>query len=103
MKVIRFSCVSHLYSSRFSIPAISFKSTYLGSEHNKLLPDKAHLEFVLNITKLMTLVDYSNLYGKLPHIDKYKEVVWPLPFDFVPNNVFDWEKYDINLTFGNKK
>jgi hypothetical protein len=49
----------------------------------------------------MSLENFAEIYGKIPSHVCYAENVWPVIFDFIPNNVFNWQRYDINLNFGN--
>lgn len=66
----------------------------------QLLPEVAILDYVLQIDHLMTLDTFLALFESIPAFDHYDEKVWPIPYDFTPNNIYDNGKYDINLIFG---
>lgn len=61
------------------------------------------MDFILDSSGLQSIPEYSQMICEIPENSNYGESVWPVPFDFTPNNIFDWGPYDINLTFGNKK
>lgn len=67
---------------------------------NKLLPELALIEYVFQIDLLMTFAFFAELFESIPTPSHYDNAVWPIPYDFTPDNVYDNGKYDINLTFG---
>lgn len=67
---------------------------------NKLVPEISLLEYVLQINHLMTVENFFSLFDSVPAFEHYDEKVWPIPYDFTPNNIYDNGKYDINLIFG---
>lgn len=75
----------------------------LGDDMVKLLPEVALIEYVLNIEQLLTIIEFGELFDFIPQFQYYEELVWPIPFDYTPNNVYDWGRYDINLIFGRQK
>lgn len=79
-----------------------FKSSYLSTDYKRITPDSMLLEAILNMTDLQTITDYSNVICQIPSFYGYSETVWPIPYDFTPDNVFDWNEYDINLNFWQK-
>lgn len=69
-------------------------------EMSKWMPETALLDYFSQLTCIMNLselYDTINLNAEFYH---YDENIWPLPFDYLPEDVFDNGKYDINLTFG---
>lgn len=66
----------------------------------KLLPEVSLLDYVLQIDHLMTIDKFFSLFESVPAFEHYDEKVWPIPYDFTPNNIYDNGKYDINLIFG---
>lgn len=75
----------------------------LTDEVVKLLPEAALIEYVLNIEQLLTINEFGALFDFIPQFQYYNEMVWPIPFDYTPDNVYDWGRYDINLIFGRQK
>lgn len=69
-------------------------------DFQKLLPEVSFIEYVLQIDQLMAMRLFLNLFEMVPPFEHYDEKVWPIPYDFTPNNVYDNGKYDINLIFG---
>lgn len=72
----------------------------LDDRHTEFIPQIDLIDFVLNIDLLQNLSDFSKLYGNIPDHYNYNDHVWPIPQDLTPNHVYDWNKYDVNLTFG---
>lgn len=66
----------------------------------KLLPEVALIEYVLQVDLLMTLKQFLDIFEFIPPFEHYDEKVWPIPYDFTPDNIYDNGKYDINLIFG---
>lgn len=66
------------------------------------IPSAAVLDRILSIELLQTLHEFSQMYGCVPTHYNFNDYVWPIPQDLIPNNLFDWNKYDINLTFGDR-
>lgn len=71
----------------------------LHNDYKKCLPEAALIDSVLKSNQLQSVTEFANQFGQIPEFFHYNEYVWPIPYDFVPDNVFDWGKYDINLTF----
>lgn len=80
-----------------------FDPNNLGDDVVKVLPEVALIEYVLNIEQLLTINEFGELFDFIPQFQYYDELVWPVPFDFTPDNVYDWGRYDINLIFGRQK
>lgn len=78
----------------------TIRSKFLTGLYIKILPDTDLIDFILTIPTIQSIVDYGKIFGRIPDDIEYDGQVWPVPYDFLPNNVFDWGKYDINLTFG---
>lgn len=66
------------------------------------VPTTASLDHILSLGLLQTLHEFSRMYGNVPDHYNYSDHVWPIPHDLIPNHAFDWNKYDINLTFGDR-
>lgn len=66
----------------------------------KILPEVSLLDYVLQVDHLMTMDTFFSLFESVPSFEHYDEKVWPIPYDFTPNNIYDNGKYDINLIFG---
>lgn len=64
----------------------------------ELLPPTEMIENILKITSLQTIEEFADIYGFVPEFFDYETAVWPHPYDFLPDNVFDWGKFDVNLT-----
>lgn len=77
---------------------------YLPSTYNDLIPNEDSMNAILAIDFLPTVSEYgSEIFGVIPQHYHHSELVWPVPYDFTPHNIFDVGKYDVNLTFGNEK
>lgn len=81
----------------------AFKSIYLASELEEFTPDAKLLDYILDIDYLQSIDEFASIYGDVASMIKCKDERWPIPHDNTPNNVFDWGKYDINLTFGGQQ
>lgn len=79
------------------------KKLLLALEYSKLLPESALIDYVLKTEQNITVQDFARLFENIPAFVHYDEQVWPIPYDFTPNNVYDWGRYDINLVFGKPK
>lgn len=81
------------------------RTSLLTNAYNKILPEVLLLDYILDVNALPSIDEYSRIYCHIPDVNDYDSRTWPIAFDFTPDNVFDWNKYDINLTFGgtNKK
>lgn len=66
----------------------------------KLLPEVSLMDYVLQLDQLMTVEHFCDLILYVPPFEHYDEKVWPIPFDFTPNNIYDNGKYDVNYMFG---
>lgn len=76
---------------------VNFK---LDEKHTEFIPQIGLIDCVLNIDLLQSLGEFSKMYGNIPDHYNYNDHVWPIPQDLTPNHVYDWNKYDVNLTFG---
>ncbi|XP_059614869.1 uncharacterized protein LOC132260639 [Phlebotomus argentipes] len=77
---------------------------YLPSTYNELIPSAASMDAILAIGFLPTVTEYgTEIFGVIPPHYNHSELVWPVPYDFTPHNIFEAGKYDVNLTFGNEK
>lgn len=77
-------------------------SLQLGAKYEPFVPSIGLLDQILTIDLLQTVREFGSMYGTIPDFYSYNEHVWPIPQDMTPNHVFDWNKYDINLTFGTR-
>lgn len=71
----------------------------VGKQH-AFVPTEETIDRILTIDLLQSLQEFSSMYGTVPQHYNYNDHVWPIPHDLVPNHVFEWNKYDVNLTFG---
>ncbi|GJQ86829.1 hypothetical protein Trydic_g5613 [Trypoxylus dichotomus] len=55
------------------------------------LPEISVLELLLTSQYIQDLRKYVEIYGSIPYIDSYEDLVWPVPCDFIPMNVFEQE------------
>lgn len=73
----------------------------VGRQH-AFVPMPENLNRILSINLLLTLQNFSEMYGTIPDYFNYNDHVWPIPHDLIPCHLFDWSKYDVNLTFGER-
>ncbi|CAO1322045.1 unnamed protein product [Diamesa hyperborea] len=78
----------------------SFKSYYLDTEFEEYTPDEKLLDYVLEVEDLQTIQQFASMYGDCSSMIQFIDDKWPIAHDNMPSNVFDWGKYDVNLTFG---
>lgn len=78
----------------------SFKSYYLMSELEEWTPDEKLMDAVLNVDLLLTVQEFSNLYGDCTSMLTFEDAIWPVPHDRLPTTVSTHGKYDVNLIFG---
>lgn len=78
----------------------SFKSYYLATEFEEFTPDEKLLDYVLGVEDLQTIQQFARVYGDCSSMIEFVDEKWPISHDNMPSNVFDWGKYDVNLTFG---
>lgn len=74
----------------------------VGRQH-AFVPSPEDIDRLLTIDLLQTLQEFSAMYGNVPDHFNYNDHVWPIPHDLIPRHVFDWNKYDVNLTFGERE
>lgn len=79
-----------------------FKSSYLSADYKRITPDMASLDAILGMDELQTIRDYNEVITSMPSFYGFSETVWPISHDFMPNTIFDWEEFDINLNFFKK-
>uniref|UniRef100_A0A182P5K8 BLUF domain-containing protein n=1 Tax=Anopheles epiroticus TaxID=199890 RepID=A0A182P5K8_9DIPT len=89
-------------SNHTFLTGTAFKSLYLDEIYEEHTPDIAVLEHLLGLKCLFTVPEYAAFYGRLPDVTSFRDVVWPIPKDLTPYDVFEAGKYDVNLTFGGK-
>lgn len=77
----------------------AFKSIYISNELEDQVPDEKLMDYILDIKQLQTIQEFANIYGDYSSMLNYVDHLWPIAHDNVPNNVFDWNEYDINLHF----
>lgn len=79
-------------------PSIIDDTSHLKLKDLEMLPQTEMIEKILKITSLQTIEKFAKIYGCIPEFFDYETNVWPHPYDFLPDNVFDWGKFDVNLT-----
>lgn len=79
-----------------------FKSSYLSADYRRITPDSVALDAILGFDELQTIHEYKEVISAAPSYESPAETVWPIPHDYMPNTVFDWGEYDINLNFWGK-
>lgn len=72
-------------------------------DYLKALPETSLVDYVLRNEMLLALGEFVANFERIPHFDYYNELVWPIPYDFTPKNVYDWDIYDVNMIFGKQK
>lgn len=77
----------------------AFKSIYISSDFEDSIPDEKLMDYILDIENLQTIQEFASVYGDYSSMLNYTDDLWPIGHDQVPNNVFDWAEYDINLHF----
>lgn len=80
-----------------------FNVPVLESAYKIYLPATDLLDFILTIDHLISVNEFSDIFGTIPQYYHYDEQVWTIPYDFIPDNVYDWGEYDINYTFGDRE
>lgn len=63
------------------------------------LPDLALMERLLLAKETLGAREFVGMFKRIASEGNYGEQVWPMPFDFTPDNLYDWGRYDINLIF----
>ena len=81
----------------------AFKSIYLPSEVEEQTPDVELMDFILNMDQFQTIQEFADVFGNSESMLTFVDDCWPIQHDNLPNNVFQWGKYDVNLTFGDQK
>lgn len=79
-----------------------FKSSYLSGDLKRITPDSHSLDTILEMDELQSISDYCKILNEIPSFSSYGENIWPIPYDFIPSNAFDFSEYDINLNFWQK-
>lgn len=72
--------------------------SHLKLPDKKILPSTEMIDQILQISSLQTIEEFADIYGCVPEFFDYETHVWPHPYDLLPDNVFDWGKFDVNLT-----
>lgn len=71
------------------------------SDHfTKLLPELGLIEYILHIEQLLSIEEFANMCNHVPAYQYYNEQVFPIPYDYVPLNLFDSGRYDVNIVLG---
>ncbi|KRT78673.1 hypothetical protein AMK59_8268, partial [Oryctes borbonicus] len=52
------------------------------------LPELVYIKRLLEASDVSDLKNYLEAYDKVPHLDAYEEMVWPLPCEYMPMNTF---------------
>ncbi|XP_071052057.1 uncharacterized protein [Onthophagus taurus] len=70
----------------------TFQSDYvLQQSYSKILmpflPESSVLEFLLASQYTIELRNYTKVYGIVPYLDSYQDLVWPVECDFMPMNL----------------
>lgn len=78
----------------------TFKSYYLTSDLEQWIPDDNLMDAVLDVDDLQTIQHFASIYGDCASMLTFEETIWPVAHDHVPANVFNFGKYDVNLTLG---
>lgn len=79
-------------------PSIIDDTSNIKLKDMELLPQTELIEKILRISSLQTISEFADIYCCVPEFFDYQTNVWPHPYDFLPDNVFDWGKFDVNLT-----
>lgn len=64
----------------------------------EMLPQIELIEKILKMPSLQSITEFAEVFCCVPEFFDYEMNVWPHPYDFLPDNVFDWGKFDVNLT-----
>lgn len=56
------------------------------------LPEFILLDFLLESPALVDLKDYVQIYGSVPEVKSYSEMIWPAADDFVPYDIIGEDK-----------
>ena len=79
----------------------TFKSFYLSSDLEEWTPEQQLMDSVLDVDELQTIQEFASIYGDSSSMLTFEEALWPVAHDHIPSsNVFNFGKYDVNLTFG---
>src|ERR1700744_2016275 len=70
-------------------PSIIDDTSHIKLKDMQLLPQTEMIEKILKITTLQTIGEFAKIYGCVPEFFDYATNVWPHPYDFLPDNVFD--------------
>lgn len=70
------------------------------TELEEWTPDERLMDAVLDVEDLQTIQEFADIYGDCASMLTFEETLWPVSHDHVPSNVFNFGKYDVNLTFG---
>ena len=81
----------------------AFKSIYLPTEVEHETPDIELMDYILKMDHFETIQEFASVFGNCESMLTFVDDCWPIQNDNMPNNMFDWGKYDVNLTFGDQK
>lgn len=79
-------------------PSIIDDVSQIKLSDTEVLPQIELIERTLKMALLQTIDEFANIYCCVPEFFDYETNVWPHPYDYLPDNVFDWGKFDVNLT-----
>ncbi|XP_037044817.1 uncharacterized protein LOC119080512 [Bradysia coprophila] len=79
-------------------PATIDDTSHIKTDDVEMLPQIELLEKILRIPSLQSITEFADIFCCVPEFFDYETNVWPHPYDFLPDNVFDWGKFDVNLT-----
>lgn len=79
-------------------PSTIDDTSHIKLDDMEMLPQTELIDKILKIPSLQTISEFADIYCYVPEFFDYETNVWPHPYDFLPDNVFDWGKFDVNLT-----
>lgn len=79
-------------------PSTIDDTSHITSNYMDMLPQTELIGKILEMSSLQSISEFANIYCCVPEFFDYETNVWPHPYDFLPDNVFDWGKFDVNLT-----
>lgn len=102
IKCITELCLKLKFDEEFNeynnITAATTYSDELSEIYGPLTPNVELIDFILSIPLLNNIRQFtSDVLGIVPEFINYAEYVWPISYDLIPCNIFNWSKYDVNL------
>lgn len=80
----------------------AFKSIYLPTEVEHETPDIQLMDFILKMEHFQTIQEFASVFGNCESMLTYVDDCWPIQNESLPIDMFEWGKYDVNLTFGDQ-